>query len=103
MIERERDGSYRQPLGIGQYESAASGIGELTVERCGRQRYGTRARGVVGICCVNHEPVCREPAFSQTAPELLREQTEQGKEDPQVIGLGGERVAHVKLRLPLRW
>ena len=32
---------------------------------------------------------------------FLPPQAEQGKEDPQVVGIGGERVAHVKLRLPL--
>jgi hypothetical protein len=34
-IERERDGAYRQTLGVSQDKSAASGISELSVERCG--------------------------------------------------------------------
>ena len=102
-IERERNRTYRQTLGVSQNKSAASGIGELSIERCGRERYGTRAGCVIGICRFDQEPVCGESALSEPPAEPLREQTEQGKEDPEVVGIGCERVAHVKLRLPLRW
>ena len=102
-IERKRNRTYRQTPGVSQDKSAASGIGELSVERCGRERYRTRAGCVIGICRFDQEPVCGESALSEPPAEPLREQTEQGKKDSEVVGICCERVAHVKLRLPLRW
>jgi hypothetical protein len=63
-IQRERNRTYRQTLGVRQNKSAASGIGELSVERCGREGYGTRAGCVIGIYRFDQEPVCGESALS---------------------------------------
>ena len=102
-IERECDSAYCQTLRICQNKSAASGIGELSVERCGREGYGARAGRVIGVRRFDQEAVCGESALSEPPAKPLREQAEQGKEAPEVVGIGCERVAHVKLRLPLRW